>query len=371
MKPTDNKNDMSLPHPLLLDSRAERRESNFELLRIIAMSAILWIHFIRNGGPVFTSATWRTLDFIAFYGVDVFILISGWFTIRTTWRSLLRLWLYTLLMIVVPVGVYTLIKGSLPSTWHMIGNSMAAPLSGSTLWFIGVYFALMLVAPILNRGVRGISIHNWRVLIIALSFLEFYGIGLFCNPVDKFGATLYNFVYLYLLGHYLRIEPGTRRIPLWALIAVLVTVTGTHTFFQYHFLACGDDSAFATYAFYTARYNSLPRIVIGATLVLAFSRWHFKSKIINSIAAASLGCYILQDGLLRDFWYGTLCGVIDGPAPAKWVLPWLLSAFAMYVFYWVASYILTALSRLFIPALARGMESILPSWLKPEKNAES
>lgn len=36
--------------PLLLDSRAERRESNFELLRIIAMSMVLVNHFFFHGG---------------------------------------------------------------------------------------------------------------------------------------------------------------------------------------------------------------------------------------------------------------------------------------------------------------------------------
>lgn len=360
---------MAIAHSLLIDSRAERRESNIELLRIVAMSMILCYHFIFNGGPREVSGYFRLSDSLFIYGTNIFILISGWFSIRTTWRSLLHLYLYTLFIIVVSISAYTLFTGTLPNSWHMIGNTVFAPLSGSTLWFIGVYYALMLVAPLINRGVRGISIHNWRVLIIALSFLEFYGIYLFNNPVDKFGNTLYNFIYLYCLGRYLRLEPKIRQLSTRTLFLSFGVIFLIYLFLQYFFLSYDGSTHYDDFFHYASRRNAPTRIINSAILLLLFSRWHFHSKIINYIASASLGCYIIQDGFVRNFWYGMLRDIVNiDPTPIHWLLPWTLTAFGLYLFYWVASCLLTTVSRLFIPAMSARIEQALPSWMKPERN---
>lgn len=136
------------------------------------------------------------------YGVDLFILISGWFGIRTTWSSLIRLWLYTLFFTVAIIAGYHFACAcgyNLPPLLFSY-DTLFAPFSNSNLWFLGTYFALMIVAPLLNRAVDGMSLHNLRIGVVALTFVEFYSCFFFGNLIDRYGFGFFNFIYLYTLG---------------------------------------------------------------------------------------------------------------------------------------------------------------------------
>ena len=66
-----------------------KRLSNFELLRVVAMCFIVIGHIFMHGlrGEV------EYYDWIRIWtisGVNLFVLISGWFNIHLTWKSLLR-----------------------------------------------------------------------------------------------------------------------------------------------------------------------------------------------------------------------------------------------------------------------------------------
>ena len=75
------------------------REANFELLRITAMFMILVIHanMISLPKPVcselfynpFPVITRYFIESLGIFGVNIFVLISGWFTIKTRSKSFL------------------------------------------------------------------------------------------------------------------------------------------------------------------------------------------------------------------------------------------------------------------------------------------
>lgn len=360
---------MTAPHPFLIDSRIERRESNLELLRIVAMSMILWIHFFRYAGPVYATGTFRITETFCIYAVDLYVLISGWFTIRTTWRSVIRLWLYTLFFIVAVVCGHLAITGTPPGSWQAVRNAVFAPFSDSHLWFLGVYFALMVLAPVLNRGIRGISLHDMRLFILALTFLEFYSDYLFNNSHDKFGVSLYNFIYLYYLGRYLREEPWIKKIPTWSLFLAAAALIAAYCTSELYFLLYRYE-ALETFTHYTIRHNSPLVVGVSALLVLFFSRLQFHSKAVNYVASASLGCYIIQEGLWNNDWYTFLQGFVTPDPPVFWFGKWLLMASVAFLAIWGISTALTLLSRLFIPRLADAIEGRIPGWLKPERRKQ-
>lgn len=72
----------------------KQRDSNLELLRIVAMSMIVIYHiFVHGISPVYVgSHSILTVWYVPFiFGVNLFILISGYYGIRLSWKSFLSL----------------------------------------------------------------------------------------------------------------------------------------------------------------------------------------------------------------------------------------------------------------------------------------
>lgn len=82
----------------------EERNSAFELLRIIAMMAIVICHFATHGGFDFDTTTvtvpklwWYFMEMGGNFGVNIFVLISGYFLIVSknrvfNFKRVLKFW---------------------------------------------------------------------------------------------------------------------------------------------------------------------------------------------------------------------------------------------------------------------------------------
>ena len=69
-----------------------KRKSNFELLRIISMLGIVLFHFFYHGNYDTSSMNFNSslivyLQFVGEVGVDIFVIISGYFIVnrKTIW----------------------------------------------------------------------------------------------------------------------------------------------------------------------------------------------------------------------------------------------------------------------------------------------
>lgn len=65
----------------------KHRSSNFELLRIVAMLFIISFHYVYKSGYIFDSLTIHSVIIKSFYflgelGVNLFILITGYFQVK-------------------------------------------------------------------------------------------------------------------------------------------------------------------------------------------------------------------------------------------------------------------------------------------------
>ena len=82
-------------------SKCVFRQSNIEILRIVAMLLIvlhhLCIYGIESGGFII-----QALDSITIIGVNIFLLISGFFSIKLRWSSLLNLFFLCLFFTSIP-----------------------------------------------------------------------------------------------------------------------------------------------------------------------------------------------------------------------------------------------------------------------------
>lgn len=266
------------------------RTSQFELIRIVAMSFILLHHFLYHAWPKDQISTelFLILDTCVLSGVNLFFLISGWFLIRTTRRKLLSFFLLVLFYCAINYAG-CLIFG-LPFTIDDLLNIILWPVSRSTYWFLHIYMFLMLAAPVINIGLQKINIHQFRSAMLLMTVFTLYSNWLGGNGTDNTGFTFFHGFYMYILGHYLH-----RDTALYAHLTPRRCIAGFIILLAVSCQLLFVD--FKIFEFSVYHYGSVTQIGSAVFLFAAISKMQFRSKAVNLLGSISLGCYLLQDGL--------------------------------------------------------------------------
>lgn len=190
----------------------KQREVNIELLRLIAMGMIILIHFMTHGLKLnigFPTDTASMGVVISVYGilcicVNLFVLISGYFGIRITWKSFFKLWftIYFYNILSSQLGVY-LQQENFSFDFNCLRDFFALE---KGWWFIYAYLGLMFFSPILNKAFDNFSKKETLISVALLSILEFY-FG-YVKQVAVIGFNAYSMlhlIYIYCLGRTIRV----------------------------------------------------------------------------------------------------------------------------------------------------------------------
>lgn len=274
------------------------RQSNIELLRIVAMFLVLVVHadFWSNGIPtneecinnVLPSVTRFFFESISIVCVDVFVLISGWFGIRPNLKRMSS-FIFQCLFFLCCLYLISLIVG-----W---GKLTPSGILGCFAllhwnWFIKAYIGLCIFAPFLNSYIEHSSEKGLRMTLVWFYiFQTIYG---WLFPAAQFiesGYSVFSFVGLYLLAQYVRKY----------LLNRLFTVSGI-TFFRIYFVIVlfntvwGYLSVLKGIPFFGCIFNYTSPLVILASisLLLAFQKFKIQSGIINWVAASSFAVFLLH-----------------------------------------------------------------------------
>ncbi|WP_303753484.1 acyltransferase family protein [uncultured Alistipes sp.] len=193
------------------------RQSNFELLRIIAMFMILVVHadFWLLGLPTLAefhaapAGTWtRILIESASIGcVNIFILISGWFSIRVSVRGFCS-FLFQCAFFLLGFYLLMIIAGQ-----EQPGLRQLAPYLCFTKanWFIKAYIGLYILAPMLNLFAETATKRQLALTLLAFySFQTLYGWTNSAVFVEQ-GYSTFSFIGLYLLARYLKLHGNPLR----------------------------------------------------------------------------------------------------------------------------------------------------------------
>lgn len=278
------------------------RLSNFELLRIVCMLMIclLHAHTFVSGNPTKTeiensplASSFRVfIYYLTIVSVDVFVLISGWFGIRFSLKKLSSL-LFQVLFFVVVGGIICF-----DQLQHLaIGGILGALVMGnSEYWFIKVYLLLMLFIPIINSYIENNSKKQLEfVLLGGFAFLFFYG-WMFPDSTDWIlhGYSFPCFVYLYILGRYLRLYPN--RLTLCKCHNYMFIYLGLgmiSTFFELFLIMRNIDIKGRQHFYFS------PIIIsMSVALLLMFSKIKIQNKFINWISISSLSVYLFHSHFL-------------------------------------------------------------------------
>lgn len=285
-----------------------QRQSNFELLRIIAMVMVVFCHFAGHGGFEYPQTAlsvpklWVTLiEMGGKTGVNLFVMISGYFLIQDTAESnpkkALKLWgcvLFYSVFLSVGSILYSQDTPQKLSVWDFL------PIMEGKWWFASTYFVLFLIHPYLNFLLRAMNKGTYQRYLLLMLFLwglipTVFGIAL------EYSYLMW-FVTMYSLAGYIRLFglPSSWNRYFGALAVAFGVLTYARGVVLPMLEARWAFLAKYTYDIYDM--NKLPVFFFSVCLFMVFANWTLPcKKWINLISSATFGVYLIHDnGFVRN-----------------------------------------------------------------------
>lgn len=305
------------------------RQANIELLRILAMFGILIMHMTNHSGVLdyaHEGVEGHGMAWLLFspgmHSINIFLLITGYFMVKqrfSTWK---------LARLTGQVLFYALAITFIFRTFFDVDKSLKMliysilPISSDFYWYASMYAGLLLLSPVLNK----LIFHLTRRQLLCLCILCFALVSVWPNIVffssglnTAGGVSISWFISVYLFGAYIRLyyEPNFKwkikmlvSIGLLALLpatrfgleALIRTPLGEFSLFQ--------DLMWGYSIFYN--YSSILITITSIAVFITFLNIRINSapisKVINTVAGASFGVYLLTDhAYVRDYlwrWIG-------------------------------------------------------------------
>lgn len=192
-----------------------------ELLRMVCMFFIVFHHFVQamytyiSGYGLesrMTSTAPMLLTFLgtfALVGVNVFVLISGYYSIRPSWRNFWSFYLQVGFYAGLFYWFHMIIDGVTFNRW-LILNTLFPISHNQGLWFVPTYFALYLLSPLLNMAIDKMSRKELLLAVLLLTIVNVW-LGFFNQlGMNSTGYNLMQFVFLYVIGRYVRMLVDVR-----------------------------------------------------------------------------------------------------------------------------------------------------------------
>lgn len=275
-----------------------KRESNIELLRIISMLLIVAHHFAVHSGfvlPLGFSINKFVVQILAFggkLGVDLFVLISGYFMVKSEFkiRKLIQLLIQTSFYSIVIYFLTLSITGAdnLEAFLHA-----CVPLIYDIYWFVTVYVVLYVFSGFINRFIYSLNQKQHLKLVVGLAIV-FSVLPTFLDSWINAGLYLW-FVVLYLIAAYIRLyNPDfLKHHALMAGILLYSVILLSRGLCDY--ISNFVPSLVETTVYYPNENNTF--VLVVAILLFAgfrdlkigYSKW------INLIAKSTLGVYLIHD----------------------------------------------------------------------------
>lgn len=290
---------------------AIKRDANIELLRILSMFFVLFLHALQKSGLLEAigafslphAAVWITRS-LALVAVNCYVMISGYFltTKKFKARSLVSLWLKTFFY---STGVFCVLAllGQVKITPGSLLNA-GLPVIMKEYWFVTVYMALYLVFPFLNLITEKLTQKQFKGLLV-VSLLIFSVWNTIFPVSESFditgGYSLVWFVILYLTAGYIRLYYKPKHSK-YCCLAVYLAAGVIPGLSRIAITAFSQSLGFGgNHAQYLEVYNSLPVFIASAALFLFFLRIRINGKLAKKailfVSPLTFGVYLIHEQL--------------------------------------------------------------------------
>ncbi len=277
------------------------RNSNHELLRIIAMNMIVLIHFNMYSANFYTGSELAffngIVNGICNIGVTCFILISGYYGIKFDIRKLIKMECMMISYSFIETAIlYVVFPGQLQGAALLEQLVKSCfPLVTRKYWFYSCYVCLFLFSKYIQKLIDILEKAEFKKLLILLFMLfSVFPTLFYFEIIPDNGKGLTQMIMVYLLGRYIAIycdKPlrelcGAKKV--LALFVVLWVVNGVSHEVPiqiggiYHHL-CKD--------------NSITNIVMAFLLFFLFKDVKIRSGFINHVASYIFAVFALNNSL--------------------------------------------------------------------------
>ena len=279
-RPDQTRPDQTRPdHPIV-------RNSSLELLRIAGMLSIVAFHLSLHGGFDFSASAitanmlwYRFMSMGGGLGNCLFVMISGYFLINSSGFRVIKafsLWArafffsVTIFCVFAAFGLADFSRSSLLKA--------AMPMTTRQWWFVRTYLALYILHPFLNVFLLSMSRRCYQAFL-GVAFLVF---SVFDWELPTGGGVL-RFMYQYSVAAYVRLYCESVRGRKYIFIGIFFIALNYARSIIFpeagHFLA-----------------NAKPlTIAASVCLLIGFRSLNVSSRVINKIASATLGVYLLHE----------------------------------------------------------------------------
>lgn len=341
---------------------AQQRDSNIELLRIIAILMITVHHtlldgrldgIIVNGENLINGWQWVVLlNGVVFIGVNVFILISGYYGIKFKWKGVFNLFVCCVYYMFLNFMVQKYMLGEDGITRCLILRKSLTAMTHTSKWFIPCYVALYFLSPLLNAAIDSMTKKQYLYgLGILSAYCLWFGYVRYAGVFNNNGYALGQFVWLYFIGGYIKrfvsLETLKKRrgvnVSIWLIASVL---WGGATLLLYKGICIP--------LWRPITYNNPFTLIGSIAFFCIFPTFHFYSPTINYVAKSVLAVYLLNLPI-RYF-----------PSIETYVSDWGIGLYLAFCVIWSVARLSTAT---LVDQLRLGM--IIPihyAWSKIEKN---
>lgn len=260
-----------------------QRQSNIELCRILAILCVMFVHTTFQSLGTNVSFGVMLLAGFSIVGVNVFVMLTGYFTATPKKISLLDLAFVCFFWMIVKVICHLQFGECLNyKDFFFITTSN---------WFVPSYICLLFFTPILNVFCNSVSKKVLWTIVIALLFIEIWFDWLPPSPTISLGTngghSVLSFLILYLLARAIRLyglPTWFKRISPLAYIccSVILGLFGT-------LLLRGGYEYRVRWAFAD---NNPVVILSSVAFLMSFESMTIQSNFINHIAKSTLACLL-------------------------------------------------------------------------------
>ncbi len=287
------------------------RDSNFELLRILSMLAIILTHVSAQGfdRELISHANNVVLYFLGSgsrIAVNLFLMTGVWFMVDTIFsvKRVLKLygslWFYS-----VTISILLVILGC-DIGIRNLGSSFF-PFLRRRMWFVSQYIALLLISPTLKLIVVKTSQQSLRAIVL-IGFILISVISTLHSTADNWLDAFVWFAYIYLvIAYYKKYAFHTSKNKYRFLVisfVLYIAVVGGYV------ICLNSDSTVGEVGVTFFRrvlgdYKCVPNFCISFMLFVFFSRLDIgQNKCINQLSKNTLDVYMIhqQDAFIPIIW---------------------------------------------------------------------